>query len=147
MAGNRARLRIETNPNAVFQFLQLNSYPYFWAPQALSVAIVVRAENDAGETLGYFWGHWVDTGVLAFHACHREGTRFPIFTSDIIAQLVLMAFWIGADELVTTLLDHPNPGPVVRFLKRLGFEEGSDAYGFDTFLSLNTWTYEYGRRR
>lgn len=103
--------------------------------------MVVRVESGPGVALGYVWGEWLAVGVMAFHACSLEGERLPIFTTDFLDQLLVMAFWIGADEVVTALDGHPRPKPIERLLKSLGFDKLHDAYGTDTCFTINTRTY------
>lgn len=135
----RAYCRVETDPVQAFQFLQLNGYPYFWSPDDLSRGIIVRVIDPDADTLGYVWGEWLNTGLLSFHVCARSGSRLPFFTSDLLDQLVLIGFWLGADDVETALDGHPNPLPVRRLLKCLGFSEVRD----DEVVryTLNTWSY------
>jgi hypothetical protein len=137
----RVLLRTETDFVRAFQFLQLNGYPFFWSPEALARGLVVRVMDDDGETVGYVWGEWLDTGVVSLHAAARAGLRLPIFASDMIEQFVRIAFLIGADEVVTSVDGHPHPRPLERLLRRLGFEEVHDEYGRDTCFTLNTWSF------
>lgn len=133
--------RIETDPVAVFKFTQLNDYPVFWSPDRLSPeagVLSVRVMNTQLETLGYIWGDWLEPGRFSFHACARRGDNFPWFGSDLLDQLCLYAFWIGADELVTNVDGHKNFRLLRRLLLRLGFAELPRTDGGSDF-SLNLW--------
>lgn len=99
----------------------------------------MRVETEGGELLGYVWGEWADVNLMRFHVCAREGARLPFFRSDLLDQLVLMAFWLGADVIDTRLDDHPNPKPIERLLKSLGFAVSVDDHG--TSFTTNTRTY------
>jgi hypothetical protein len=134
-------LRTETDFVAAFQFLQLNDYPFFWSPSDLARGLVVRVMADGGDTVAYAWGEWLDAGVISFHACVRAGDRLPLFTSDLLDQLVRIGFLVGADEVVTSVEGHPTPRPLERLLRRLGFEEVRNVYGRDICFTLNTWSY------
>lgn len=136
----RAICRIETDFTAAFQFLQFNRYPYFWSPDRLTRCAVVRVEDRGGSVIGYVWGEWLDVSVMAFHVCAREGTRLPLHSTDLLDQLLTMAFWLGADVAMTALDGHPRPKPIERLLKSFGFAVTPDAHGEDTY-TLNLRTY------
>ncbi len=135
-------VRAETDLASVFQFLQLNGYPFFWSIEDLSECIVVQVMDIEGELLGYVWGRWVNTGVLQFHVCSKRGTRLPFLSSDLLHQLFSIAFLIGADDVVTTLSGGLKP--IRRLLQRLGFDQKPCGEGASEF-TLNLWTY-YGRK-
>lgn len=126
-------LRVETDPNAAFMFLQVNHYQYWWSPEDLALCLVVRVMDAHGDTLGYVWGEWEDTGVMAFHGCAQHGRKLPLFTSNLFVRLCDLAFACGADELTTNVSLSPNQAALRRLHRRLGLEVGDDE---DT---LNLW--------
>lgn len=135
------RLRIETNPVDAFTFLQLNSYPYFWAPDDLAAGLVVRVLNGEGELRGYVWGGFTAPGAFTFHVCAKAGTRLPWFSSDLLDQLCRTGFLMGADELRTRLRDRVEDRALSRLLQRLGFTLSDPEPDGGITLSLNLWNH------
>jgi len=102
-------------------------------------ALVVRVFDDLG-TIGYFWGHWIDNGCMAIHACVDRLRHRDWLTKDVVRQLRQIAFWLGADELFTSIRDDVPKAPKVRLLlRRLGFVEDPGRYGEDHGFTLNLW--------
>jgi hypothetical protein len=95
-------LRVE-DPVSAFQFLQLNGYPFFWSLEDLSACLLVRVLDENGWQIGLVWGEWKDTGLLMFHACAAPGHRLPWFGADLLDQLCNLAFFVGADEITTSI--------------------------------------------
>lgn len=132
--------RIETDPLAIFRFLQLNGYPRFWSPEQFQDGVLaVRVMDLAQNTLGYIWGRWVETGRFGFHVCAAKGTSLPFLGSDLLSQLYQMGFWIGADEIVTNVDGHPDQRAIHRLLRRAGFAPVPRTDGGSDY-ALNLWT-------
>lgn len=115
-------------------FLQVNHYPHFWSPDELAECLVVRVMDDHGDTLGYVWGEWKDTGLMAIHGCAAEGRKLPLFTSNMFVRLCDLAFAVGADEITTNVSLSPSKAALRRLHRRLGLEVAEDE---DT---LNLWS-------
>lgn len=137
--------RIETDPVALFQFLQLNGYPYWFSLDRLSTpeTLRVRILDNNGDPIGYMWGDWVEVGRFHFHLCALAGRSLPLFSSDLLDQLLRMTFWVGADEVVTNVDGHSRFPQLRRLLLRIGFSEDPRSDGGSDF-ALNLWS-RYGK--
>jgi len=118
--------RVEYRRDEVVEFLKRYQYPIEWTVPMFKDALIVRVFDPAG-TIGYFWGTWASHGTMALHACvssERSGAWLNRRTLD---QLFQICFWLGADEVVTSLSQIPSRDRMRPLLLRLGFvEEAGD---------------------
>lgn len=132
-------IRIEHRRDEVDLFLKANDYPLEWNEAMLAKTIIARLFDDDNATIGIVWAHWIDTGVLAFHVCIGRGYRVRWLDPQVIERLYMMAFWLGADEIVTSVDDVPNARQLRSMLLRFGFTEDHGEYGRDTIFTKNLW--------
>lgn len=133
-------LRVEYDLELVSQFLKDNGYPFEWSSDQLGTTLVIRAFDDGDNTVAYFWGQWVQTGVMAFHVCVAKGRYGICFRRPVIAELEKIAFLVGADELLTSVGGLPHAARLRLILLHQGFEEVDEAYGKQQIFTKNLWT-------
>jgi len=138
MARTNPRLRVEYDRATVVEFLKANEYPVEWTEEMLSSTLMVRAFDDEG-TVAYFWGHWIETGVMVFHVCVAKGRYGICFRRSVIRELEQIAFWVGADILLTAVDDMPHASRVRLLLIRQGFEEEPDQFDKKFVYAKNLW--------
>lgn len=134
------RCRIEHRKDVLVQFLKDNRYPIEWTEEMFSDALAVKVFDDVG-TIGYFWGQWLDTGCLGIHVCVDQDRYRDWYRSDILHQLKQIGFWLGADELFTSIRDDvPKARKVRLMLRRVGFTADPGRFGEDHGYTCNLWT-------
>ena len=118
------KIRVETNPDDLADWLAVNAYPLPWSTETLrSHCIILRVETPSAYPEAFIWAYWKMPGVLDFHVCAR---RRLWLTPDIINRLYMIAELFGAHSLITT--PHGERAPLIRrLLFNMGFEREGDA--------------------
>lgn len=130
--------RVEYNHAEVIEFLQYVNYPVEWTEDMFKQALVVRV-SDMESLIGYFWGTWVDHGVMVIHVAIDPDRAGAWADPELISELLRIAFWLGADEVIASFEGNPRAAQMARLVRRFGFVEEPELYDKTSVFSLNLW--------
>lgn len=85
----------------------------------MTTQIITARVTDEYGTVGLIWGHWVSPGVLSVHAGTLPEATFE--WRSILPRLLLIAHFLGADEVVMSFDNTERKDGMGRLVKRLGF--------------------------
>jgi len=136
--------RVEYNHADVVEFLHYVNYPVEWTEEAFKQALVVRV-SDMESLIGYFWGTWVDHGIMAIHVAIDPDRAGAWTNPELVSELLRIAFWLGADEVVASFQDTPRAVQLERLARRFGFTEEPEFYDQISVFSLNLWNFIDGQ--
>lgn len=134
------RIRVEPTARFILPYLELFNYPHtVWLedPSRLEYCVGARVLDKFG-TIGVVWGHWVQPKQLAAHVLMFPGTAAN--WDEIMPKLLLIADFLGADEILVSFDGTPRAKALCRLVERYGFvKTQSDHDDLSTFYRRPTY--------